>query len=76
MKLTRWMVAIMVLAVAGCDGTGTSTNVSVSGSGAVGISTGISGAKGYYGGAGLPPGRTPSERAARREYYRGPRGDV
>jgi len=27
------------------------------------------------GGVAPPPGRTPEERAARRDYYRGPRGD-
>jgi hypothetical protein len=37
--------------------------------------TGASAPSGSWGGAGPPPGRTASERAARKEYYRGPRAD-
>lgn len=73
--MTR-MIGILPLAalvLAGCDPV-SGTDVRISGGGAVGVST--SGSYGYSGyvGGGPPPGRTDAERAARRAYYRGPRG--
>ena len=68
------MLTLLALALVACGaGGGGGTNVNISGSGVVGVSSG--GDYGFYGGgSGPPPGRTASERQARKEYYRGPRG--
>lgn len=71
-----WILPTAFLALAACGSTGgTGPDIRVSGSAAVGASTG--GVSGHGGpiGSGPPPGRTASERQARKDYYRGPRGD-
>lgn len=66
----------VLMALAACEpGYSAADNgVRVGGSVAVGVSTG-----GEYGadrfGTGPAPGRTAQERQARKDYYRGPRGD-
>jgi hypothetical protein len=72
------MAGSVIAALGGCVAGGTGpVNLSVSGSAAVGASTSSGGVTNLHVGAGLagpPPGRTSAERAARKEYYRGPRG--
>lgn len=69
----------LALVLAGCTGGGGGVDLSVSGDAAVGVSSSSgpsSGTVRYGGGlAGPPPGRTAEERQARKDYYRGPRGD-
>lgn len=74
MTFAKLVFPVALLGLAACQPV-SNTNVSVSGDGVVGISTGTSAS--YATGAigGPPPGRTSSERTARKEYYRGPRGD-
>lgn len=66
------LLLCLALFAAAC-GPVTSTDVRVSGSGAVGVSSGGTSVS-YFGGGGPPPGRTAAERQARKDYYRGPRG--
>ncbi len=60
--------------LAACE-SGGGASVRVGGSAAVGVSTGSSSGISHSPSVGPPPGRTEAERAARRAYYRGPRGD-
>lgn len=68
------IIMLAALGLSACGPVG-GTDVRISGSGAVGVST--SADYGYSGriGGGPPPGRTASERQARKDYYRGPRGN-
>ena len=79
MHSLKYLLPVAILALAGCGG-GSGATASLSGSAAIGVSSGdeVDGVRyGSYGGSlgGPPPGRTSSERQARKDYYRGPRGD-
>ncbi len=69
------VLGLALLVLAGCEPGGGGANVTVGGTVAVGVSSGSGTSVSYRGGVGPPPGRTPTERQARRDYYRGPRGD-
>ena len=74
MQLPKCAAALLVLGLAACTA-GSGGSVSVSGDGAVGISASSGATVQASGGlGGPPPGRTSAERQARKDYYRGPRG--
>jgi hypothetical protein len=62
MTFTRFLIALVVIGLTACDPTGIpsfSTPAPIE----------------IHSGLGPPPGRTADERQARKDYYRGPRGD-
>ena len=66
-------IPIALLSLAACQPGGTGGAIDISGHAAIGASSGSYQNYGHSTGSGPPPGRTVTERQARKDYYRGGR---